>query len=569
MIEISHLHKYFNKGRSNEIHVIDDVTVSLPEKGIVAIFGRSGCGKTTLLNVIGGLDSYLRGSVMVQGEEVSSHSDTLRNRDMGYIFQNYNLLKNESCFDNVAYALRLAGLSDPEEIKARVDTALSFVDMAQYARRTPDTLSGGQQQRVAIARAIVKNPRIILADEPTGNLDEVNTVKVMDLLREIARDCLVLLVTHEADLVDYYCDTVIELSDGKVVDVRHNTITDGYAVRDKNTVYLGELDRDTVTSDAVSLSYYGAKPSVPIAIKVVNYGGKTYLSVDTPGVQVLDADSEMKLKEGVFVRHEVEAQKEKHVDMSRLPRVQGQRLGRLFTFKNAALSGYRANFGRQKKGKKMLKSCLALFAAVIVFMTAIFGTAIGEIETIRAANNPNVFYVRTDSEATSILLNDPENQKENGIDQVYVRSNYTTRDDTVVFSTGFFETSENSDYNGDFSTHGVFLSASLAEKLPLLAGTKELKEEGDLLLSAATADMLLEKSTVSYLSDYEDLIGLSSLRGYYDMRYRIVGIVDTNESAFYLSPLSLAKLMLGTRYLNIKAASQVGIACEAGSVVYL
>ena len=568
MIEISHLHKYFNKGRSNEIHVINDVTVSLPEKGIVAIFGRSGCGKTTLLNAIGGLDSYLSGSLSVMGDEVKDDPDTLRNRDMGYIFQNYNLLKNETCYDNVAYALRLAGMSDEEEIARRVETALGFVDMAKYARRTPDTLSGGQQQRVAIARAIVKNPRIILADEPTGNLDENNTVKIMDLLREIARDCLVLLVTHEAELVDYYCDTVIELSDGKVVDIRHNAITDGYAVRDKNTVYLGELEKETLASDAVSISYYGAKPEVPISVKIVTYGGKTYLAIDTPGVQTVDRDSELKFREGVFVRHEATAEKEDHVDMSLLPRVRGERLGRLFTVKSAAKSGYRANFGKQKKGKNVLRACLALFAAVIVMMTAIFGTSIGRIEEIHKSYNPNVFYVLAENAEDSALLNDEAAKALHGIDAVYVRQGYATYDEYLFLTTGFFETFDNSPYSSDFSTHGVFLPETLAKSHSLLAGRSEPLGKGELLLSSASADLLLERSTLSYLSDYDDLIGLSTSLGYSGERYTVVGIVDAEESAFYLDELVLAEYVLKSRSLHIVPASKLGLTLKDGEAIF-
>jgi len=566
MIEISHLHKFFNKGKHNEIHVINDVTISLPETGIVAIFGRSGCGKTTLLNVIGGLDSYRSGSVTVMGESIASHPDSVRNRDMGYIFQNYNLLKNETCFDNVAYALRLAGLNNPDEIRQRVDTALSFVDMAQYARRTPDTLSGGQQQRIAIARAIVKNPRIILADEPTGNLDEANTVMVMDLLREIARDCLVLLVTHEADLVDYYCDTVIELADGRVADIRHNSITDGYAVRDKNTVYLGELEKETVENTAVSVSYYGAKPTVPIAIKVVNYGGKTYLAVDTPGVQMLDRDSEMKLNEGVFERRESQKQKERHVDMSRLPRVKGGVLGRLYSFRSAVASGYRANFGKQKRGKRMLRSCLALFAAVIVFMTAIFGTSIGRIEKLRSAYNQNVFYVRTDDPATSLELHDPDVWRKYGIDSVGLQRNYTARDETLLFGTGFFETFESSSY--DFMTHGVFLPAGLTKSMTLLAGKKTVAE-GEILLSSASADLLLEASTLSYLKDYEDLVGLSTAGGMYRSPYKIVGIVQSDETAFYLSDKELAERAYLDRNLQLMSAADMNVTLGEDEVIFV
>ena len=275
MIRIEHLNKFFNKGKQNEIHVINDISLDLPERGMVAIFGKSGCGKTTLLNVIGGLDRFSGGSLTVNGQDIREDTDALRNREMGYIFQNYNLCRDVSCYDNVANALRLCGMKDGREMRERVHAALANVGMEGFENRTPDTLSGGQQQRIAIARAIVKNPRVILADEPTGNLDEANTVLVMDLLREIARDHLVLLVTHEEDLVDHYCETVIELSDGKVVNVRGNETANGLRVKDKNDIWLGELEKHEETDDGrVSVTYYGEKPASPVRLRVVNNGGK-------------------------------------------------------------------------------------------------------------------------------------------------------------------------------------------------------------------------------------------------------------------------------------------------------
>ncbi|MBQ9081235.1 MAG: ABC transporter ATP-binding protein, partial [Clostridia bacterium] len=243
MIRIQSLHKFFNQGKENEIHVVNDVSLELPESGMVAIFGKSGCGKTTLLNVIGGLDRYQSGSLTIEGKDIRRNTDEIRNQYIGYIFQNYNLNTEESCFENVADALRLCGMSDKDEIERRVMSALKNVDMEKYHARTPDTLSGGQQQRFAIARAIVKNPRIILADEPTGNLDEANTVLIMDLLKKLAKDHLVVMVTHEANLVDYYCDTVVELSDGKVINVRNNSGATGYTAKDKNDIFLGELEK--------------------------------------------------------------------------------------------------------------------------------------------------------------------------------------------------------------------------------------------------------------------------------------------------------------------------------------
>ncbi|MCQ2428064.1 MAG: ATP-binding cassette domain-containing protein, partial [Clostridia bacterium] len=148
MIGIKNLNKYYSKGRENEIHVINDMTFELPDKGMVALFGKSGCGKTTLLNVIGGLDRFGSGSVEIDGHSIKNDTDDLRNRYIGYIFQNYNLDKAVSAAENVGNALRLCGVTDEEEIKRRTAAALSCVGLENFSGRTPDTLSGGQQQRV-------------------------------------------------------------------------------------------------------------------------------------------------------------------------------------------------------------------------------------------------------------------------------------------------------------------------------------------------------------------------------------------------------------------------------------
>ena len=243
MIELKHLHKTYHTGRANKISAVQDVSLELPEQGMIAIFGRSGCGKTTLLNCIGGLDRADTGSVLLDGKSITPSANEVRNRHVGYIFQNYNLSKELTVFENVAVSLRLCGMTDETEIERRVMAALESVRMEKYRKRLPDALSGGQQQRVAIARAIVKNPRVILADEPTGNLDEQNTVLVMDLLREIAKEHLVLLVTHEARLVDLYCDRVIEMGDGRVIQSRENAVTEGFSGKGAGDIYLGDLEK--------------------------------------------------------------------------------------------------------------------------------------------------------------------------------------------------------------------------------------------------------------------------------------------------------------------------------------
>ena len=353
MISIKSLHKYFNKNNQNEIHVINDINLDLPEQGMVALFGRSGCGKTTLLNAIGGLDKTHSGSILIDGKDARKNPDVIRNQYIGYIFQNYNLNNQQTCFENVANALRLCGMTNKAEIEERVMAALANVGMDKYKSRTPDTLSGGQMQRIAIARAIVKNPKIILADEPTGNLDEANTIQVMDLLKKIAESHLVILVTHEANLVDFYCDKVIELSDGKIVSTRDNHGANGYAARSKNDIYLGEFDKAEATAGGVNVEYYGNLPKTPVKIRLVNNGGKIYLSVDDESIQILDRSSEVKLREGVYTEVERAEENKANIDMSKLPPIQGSHFGRLFNFAGSFKSGYNANFKKNKSGKTL------------------------------------------------------------------------------------------------------------------------------------------------------------------------------------------------------------------------
>lgn len=571
MIRIQSLNKYFNKGRQNEIHVINDVSIELPEKGMVAVFGKSGCGKTTLLNVIGGLDRFQSGSLTVDGKDIRRDTDVVRNRLIGYIFQNYNLNKDESCFDNVADALRLCGITDREELETRTVAALANVGMERYRARTPDSLSGGQQQRIAIARAIVKNPHIILADEPTGNLDEANTVLVMDLLKEISRDRLVLLVTHEANLVDYYCDTVIELQDGGIANVRSNAEANGFSARDKNDIFLGELAHSTLSDANAKIEFFGERPEAPIQLRIVNSGGRYYVQVQTPRVQVLDEGSEVRLREGIFVQSEQKKERSTQIDMSELPPIEGTRYGRLFTFGSSLKSGYFANFHKRKKGKKLLQTGMALFAAVLVLMSAIFGTAFQKLITADEAYSHNTFYVYTPDAEVSRVLNDAVGQPDSGIDSVRLVNGYQSGDEKISFMTGFFESFVAGSVSSDFSSNAVRLERSLAQGLPLVAGRNTGLEDQELLITTAMADTLLKKSTLGYISSYDNLIGLITNQLTVDGKnLRIAGVVRSTERAVYLSEHAMSQLTVnGLRTLRVTLAQNYGLEIPTGEAYYL
>ena len=245
MIKLEKVNKYFNRHKKNELHVIDNTSITFEDNGLVCLLGPSGCGKTTLLNVIGGLDKVKNGKIFVNGKRLTRKSthyvDKERNLNIGYIFQNYNLLENLSVFENVAISLKMIGVKNKNEIQKRVNTILETLKIYRYRNRPAGMLSGGEKQRVAIARALVKNPSIILADEPTGNLDSQNTIEIMNIIKSISKSRLVILVTHETDIAKFYADRIIEISDGKIVNDYENKHENSLDYRIDNKIYLKDF----------------------------------------------------------------------------------------------------------------------------------------------------------------------------------------------------------------------------------------------------------------------------------------------------------------------------------------
>ena len=218
MLECKNLVKDYQT--SNEVvHALKGVSVTFRDNEFVSILGQSGCGKTTFLNIIGGLDHYTSGDLIINGKSTKDYSDkdwdTYRNHRVGFVFQSYNLIMHQSVLSNVELALTLTGVGK-EERRQRAIEVLEKVGLKDQLDKKPTQLSGGQMQRVAIARALVNNPDILLADEPTGALDSVTSVQIMDLLQEIAKDRLVIMVTHNPDLAKQYSTRIIRLLDGEI-----------------------------------------------------------------------------------------------------------------------------------------------------------------------------------------------------------------------------------------------------------------------------------------------------------------------------------------------------------------
>ena len=219
MLQIKDLVKDYVQKDIETVHALRGVNVDFRKNEFVAILGPSGCGKTTFLNIIGGLDRYTKGDLLIKGKSTKEYKDkdwdTYRNHSIGFVFQSYNLIPHQTILQNVALALTISGI-DKKEREERAKHALAKVGLSKMIHKKPNQMSGGQMQRVAIARALVNNPEILLADEPTGALDSVTSVQVMDLLKEVAKDRLVIMVTHNPDLAEKYATRIINMFDGQI-----------------------------------------------------------------------------------------------------------------------------------------------------------------------------------------------------------------------------------------------------------------------------------------------------------------------------------------------------------------
>jgi len=220
MLELKNIRKEYPAG-DNTVHALKGVSLEFRKNEFVSILGPSGCGKTTMLNIIGGLDHYSDGDLVINGKSTKDFTerdwDAYRNHSIGFVFQSYNLIPHQTVLQNVELALALSGVSKAER-RERAKKALESVGLADQLSKKPSAMSGGQMQRVAIARALVNNPDIILADEPTGALDSETSVQIMDILKDVAKDRLVIMVTHNPELAEKYSTRIVRMLDGEIFD---------------------------------------------------------------------------------------------------------------------------------------------------------------------------------------------------------------------------------------------------------------------------------------------------------------------------------------------------------------
>ena len=219
MLQLQHISKVYHTG-NQEFHALKDISIRFRENEFVSILGQSGSGKTTLLNIIGGLDQYTSGDLLIQGKSTKQFKDrdwdSYRNHTIGFVFQSYNLIGHQTALSNVEIAMTLSGVSKAERKKRAIE-ALERVGLKDHLYKKPSQMSGGQMQRIAIARALVNNPKVVLADEPTGALDSETSVQIMDLLKDIAKERLVIMVTHNPELAQKYSTRIVQVLDGNIL----------------------------------------------------------------------------------------------------------------------------------------------------------------------------------------------------------------------------------------------------------------------------------------------------------------------------------------------------------------
>ena len=271
MLELKNIVKRYETG-DNIVNALAGVDLCFRENEFVSILGASGCGKTTLLNIVGGLDRYTEGDLVINGRSTKffrdSDWDNYRNHSVGFVFQSYNLIPHQTVLANVELALTLSGVSKSER-KTRAIEALKKVGLGDQIHKKPNQMSGGQMQRVAIARALVNDPDILLADEPTGALDTQTSVQIMELLKEVAKDRLVIMVTHNPELAEQYSTRIVKLSDGLVIDDSNPITTEEYcALKEKDEAVIIASKKDKKAQKAKKKSEKNKSMSFGTAISL-------------------------------------------------------------------------------------------------------------------------------------------------------------------------------------------------------------------------------------------------------------------------------------------------------------
>lgn len=544
MISITNLDKYFNKNKINEIHVINETTLSFPNKGLVVITGPSGCGKTTLLNVISGLDSA-KGEIKFKNINMTSYKsnewDKLRANNIGFIFQNYYLLEDRTVYDNIKLTLNMIGIVDETDVEYRINYCLNAVGLLKFKKRQASDLSFGQKQRVAIARAIAKNPDVIIADEPTGNLDLKNSVEIMKIIKKISSEKLVILVTHNLNLANNYADRIIKIEDGKVSSDNVNDFTLSSELDyDDNTLYLGDLHKINYHNQIYA---YLKDKEEQLDLTIIKLSNQLYLKSNDAKlkINVLDSNSNIKIVDG-RKNSDDEIEYQTNFSLDELERnVKPRHRKRNFSFKESLIEALKniANVGRKRKIQIASLVLLGVMFSISIF--TLFSNLIFDESGIFI--DENVYYAF---------------ESQNNLDEVDGNS--------FVYYVGFNrgEFSFISGRKGNRLVIETGLPVNALSEKDLIYGRMPLKEE-EIVIDASVLDKYYSNSVyyqVNGIYEAKHLLNekisfmsySSSALSVVDLV--IVGVVNTNTKAWYSMPSLLYNISL-RQFYNFEVDDQI------------
>lgn len=526
MIKLVNVYKYFNRGKKNEVKAIDNTSLDLPDKGIVTLLGPSGCGKTTLLNSIGGLSRINKGSIYIDGERITKRSvnkiDRIRSLKIGYIFQNFNLLDDETVFDNVSLVLKINGLKDKEEIKKRVNFCLESLGIYRYRNRYASMLSGGERQRVAIARAIVKDPEVIIADEPTGNLDSKNSIEVMNIIKSISRDRLVILVTHERELAKFYSDRIIEISDGKIVKDYENADNHELDYRLDNKIYLKDIENYSNKEVGSAKVEYYSDNNDKVSFKIVVKNDNIYIESDSlKKIEVIN-NSNIELVDAHYEKINKKVYEEFSFDFNKVKDNK---------FKEKYSSIYNVVTSTKKGFRKVLNYSFVKKLLLIGFFTSslfIMYSVSSIMSTFKIDEKNFVSYNKD-----YVLLN-----KKNMSVNEFNNLNNVSNVEYVLPSNGNVQV--NFKFNKFLQTSGILesMSGSLASYSKVDKVKNGVKTNGkkEIIIDKMVIDRFLSMGDAKNagFNTYDNFINEYVYLQNDDM-YKIVGISDTNSPSIYVN----------------------------------
>lgn len=543
MIQIKNINKTYNKGKINEIKAIKQTSLTFPERGLVIIIGSSGSGKTTLLNVIGGLE-YIDSGEMIIDEEIITKKkfrklDYLRNQKIGYIFQQYNLLPNLTVYQNIQFVLKLLGIKSEDEIEKRIDYVLKAVGMTNFKNRKIVALSGGQQQRVGIARAIAKNPEVIIADEPTGNLDSRNTVEIMNIIKKISEEKLVVLVTHEQEIAEFYGDRIIEISDGEIIndhDINHQNALN---IKHNNTIYLKDMKKGNLVKGPIDIDHYtDCEIKKEIKVALISYNDSFYLTVDgirKEKVRLIDEDSEVKIINDHYKGLAQQEVKQNDFDFSQMGSINKSNWDRGSVYKTVDAIKYAFI---KIKGYKRLQKLLFLGFVFSAMMIAVSIALIGKVYRISPIDFQTV--------DQNYLLTNENFDDLNYIDSIQFINPLLEPVDFNIRIKQFYQINTSLPFKAHPS------SINLIKEKDIIYG-RYPKMVDEVVIDKVVATELINSSLYKQtgISSYKELLNLEVINKWVGIpkSFKIVGVSDESSPTIWMDETYIYEIKINSMHL--------------------